>query len=133
MLRKTLISLAAISFGIALLACQTDVTEPNFAPSYETTDDLGAIRGYVKQTDGVYISGATVTWYDVVSLEILGTDDTNNGGFYIINAEPWWENYDGNLIEGIATHPEYQDAYNQIGNFNHGSWYWRGFEMEEAK
>ncbi len=134
-MRSIFYAVAILAFG-AFLGCQSDVTGPNpgqVLRGATDEEDYGMIYGYVKDAFNQPISGALVTWYPSGHPEEpLGSKYTSPMGYYQIDGESWWEEYQDDLLEGTAEHPEYETGYNYIYGYNFGQTYRRGFRLYSA-
>jgi hypothetical protein len=137
MLSKTITPLAGLALGLALLACQSDVTDPTQIELTEEYDsqnpeewEYPAIYGYCRD-DGDPIYMAKVTWR--CGEDVLGYCITRMDGWYRISdlTDTYdWQSYAGEDLDGDATHSLYEITYENIQGYDYPEDYRRDFSME---
>ena len=128
-IRKVAVSAAFLIAAAAFLGCQSDTVEPTATDVPVYDDGYGFIYGYVKKAPTEEdIGGANVTWS--ANDDFLGSATTSPAGYYQVNAQSWWEDYDGYYLEGLASCSGYENGHNYITSYNFGQSYRRDFYLD---
>ena len=125
---RLVLGVKVILVASALLGCQSSTIEPaaSDVPAYD--DGYGCIYGYVYNaiTDED-VGDATVTWSG--GPYSLGSTATSPTGYYQIDANLSWLQYEGEFFDGIAEHPGFETGYNSIDGYTFGQSYRRDFYL----
>jgi len=126
--RRAAAALVLAVVGVLFLSCSAD--DGVVSGGSAMVLNPGDIDGYVTRPYGA-ISGATVTWTcDDDDDTFLGSDETDEDGYYYIDSSIWGSGHDGDRLIGTAVKTGYQNGVEYINDYDHTQNYPVDFYLE---
>jgi hypothetical protein len=121
-----------IAAAAVIMSCQDGTTAATPPPKSEApSQDVVRIWGYVTDLWGQPVKDADVGWWCETCDTWIGDDVVDDEGRYDIDPPPpfRWEDHEGHDLKGMASHPDYEDGYRTIKNFDSSASYQRDFVL----